>query len=74
MSLILLIYQQEATDIGSNVPRVFLTFGVFTLFTLVSGLASWTLYRRHFLMWSGQGALAVAVFALVTFFQNLGQI
>ena len=71
VSLILLIYQQEATDIGTNIPRVLVTFGVFSAFALVSGLSSWSLQRRHALMWTGQAALGVAVFALVQFFMNL---
>ena len=71
VSLILLIYREEATDIGSNVPRVLITFAVFCVFTLVSGLSSWSLQRRHGLMWTGQGALAAAMFGLFFYFRNL---
>lgn len=72
VSLILLIYQQEASDIGSDVPRVLFTFGAFSVFSLIAGLASWSLYRRQPWMWIGQGALAIAVGGMLLLAQTLG--
>lgn len=71
VSLILFIYSEEAADIGSNLPRVFITFGVFLVFAAISGLSSWSLQRRHRLMWPCQGLLGIGIAALVTYFTNL---
>lgn len=71
VSLILFIYSEEAAEIGSNLPRVFVTFGVFVVFAVISGLSSWSLQRRYRLMWPFQCLLGVGIAALVTYFSNL---
>lgn len=72
VSLILLIYKQEATAIGSNLPQVLSTFGAFAGFALVSGVASWSLHKNARWKWLAQGALAIAVVIMGLLTQQLG--
>lgn len=59
--LMMLPYPRMVADLGADVTVVFARTAVFLVLTLIAGIATWLLTRRHALQWAGQLVLLAAV-------------